>query len=207
MSSRTSFTIPVANQLLTPKAASTLDVSLAYDNQHVKHLAVFIHTSLWDLKLRKFMRKVAKPAAEPRSYVVQTGVMEYRRNRRHILAVPEPAPAQSPAAASSPTLSATAPQQPPTLSMLLTGVLPCQIRIYSLSLQFPPRHHQSLESIRRHRQGTLSDPKLHQSSLEKGMQEVPGSNGPAYCNAKRSQVVTRSGRISRLYPKSEEFVT
>ena len=46
MSSRTSFTIPVANQLLTPKAASTLDVSSAYDNQHVKHLAVFIHTSL-----------------------------------------------------------------------------------------------------------------------------------------------------------------
>ena len=113
------------------------------------------------------MRKVARPASEPRSYVVQTGVMEYRRNRRHILAVPEPAPAQSPAAASSPTLSGTAPQQPPTLSMLLTGVLPCQIRIYSLSLQFPPRHHQSLESIRRHRQGSLSDAQLHHSLLLK----------------------------------------
>ena len=46
MSSRTSFTVPVANQLLTPKAASTLNVSSAYDNQHVKHLAVFIHNSL-----------------------------------------------------------------------------------------------------------------------------------------------------------------
>ena len=59
---------------------------------------------------------VKKPAAEPRSYVVQTGVKEYRRNRRHILVVPEPAPAQSPAAASKPTLLATAPQLPPTLS-------------------------------------------------------------------------------------------
>ena len=46
MDSRTSLTIPVANQLLTPKAASTLNVSSAYDNQHVKHLAVFIHNSL-----------------------------------------------------------------------------------------------------------------------------------------------------------------
>ena len=59
---------------------------------------------------------VKKPAAEQGSYVVQTGVNEYRRNRKHILAAPEPAPAQSPAAASSPTLLATALQQPPTLS-------------------------------------------------------------------------------------------
>ena len=59
---------------------------------------------------------VKKPAAEQGSYVVQTGVKEYRRNLKHILAVLEPAPAQSPAAASSPTLLATALQQPPTLS-------------------------------------------------------------------------------------------
>ena len=59
---------------------------------------------------------VKKPAAEQGSYVMQTGVKEYRRNRKHILDVPEPAPAQSPAAASSPTLLATALQQPPTLS-------------------------------------------------------------------------------------------
>ena len=46
MSSRSSFTIPVANHLLTLKAASTLNASSAYDNQHVKHLALFIHNSL-----------------------------------------------------------------------------------------------------------------------------------------------------------------
>ena len=46
MSRRTSFTIPVANQLLTPKAASTLNVSSAYYNQRVKDLALFIHKSL-----------------------------------------------------------------------------------------------------------------------------------------------------------------
>ena len=59
MSSRTSFTIPVANQLLTPKAVGAVNVSSAYDNQHVKHLAVFIHNSLSDFKLTKVMRKVA----------------------------------------------------------------------------------------------------------------------------------------------------
>lgn len=59
MSRRTSFTIPVANQLLTPKAASTLNVSSAYHNQHVKDLALFIQNSLWDVKVTKVMRKVA----------------------------------------------------------------------------------------------------------------------------------------------------
>ena len=59
MSSCTSLTIPAANQLLIPKAASALNVPSAYDNRHVKHLAVFIHNSLWDFKLRKVMRKVA----------------------------------------------------------------------------------------------------------------------------------------------------
>ena len=43
--------------------------------------------------------------------------------------------------------------------------------------------------------------------LERGTPEVSGSNGLAYSNAKRPQVVTRSERISRPYPKSKEFVT
>ena len=67
MDSRTSLTIPVANQLLTPKAASTLNVSSAYDNQHVKHLAVFIHNSLREFKLRKILRKVALLRNQPQS--------------------------------------------------------------------------------------------------------------------------------------------
>ena len=151
---------------------------------------------------------VKKPAAEQGSYVVQTGVKEYLRNRKHILAVPEPAPAQSPAAASSPTLLATALQQPPTLSnaphqsptmsnedifpeFAIPAKTPSEPGVYQTS---PTR-----KFIR---------PKASpQSALEKGTPEVPGSNGPAYCNAKRLQVVTRSGRISRLYPKSEDFVT
>ena len=48
MSSRSSFTIPVANHV-TLKAASTLNASSAYDKQHVQHvqhLALFIHNSL-----------------------------------------------------------------------------------------------------------------------------------------------------------------
>ena len=151
---------------------------------------------------------VKKPAAEQGSYVVQTGVKEYRRDRKHILAVPEPAPAQSPAAASSPTLLATALQQPPTLSnaphqgptmsnedifpeFAIPAKTPSEPGVYQTS---PTR-----KFIR---------PKASlQSSLERGTPEVSGSNGLAYSNAKRSQVVTRSERISRPYPKSKEFVT
>ena len=46
-----------------------------------------------------------------------------------------------------------------------------------------------------------------QSSLGRGTPEVSGSNGLAYSIAKRSQVVTRSGRFARPYLKSKEFVT
>ena len=135
---------------------------------------------------------VKKPAAEPRCYVVQTGVEEYRRNR----------------ASSSPSLLATAPQQPPTLSnaphrgstMSNEDILP----EFTISPKTPPEPGVYQTSPKR----KFIRPKASlQSSLERGTPEVPSSNGPAYCNAKRSQVVTRSGRISRPYPKSEEFVT
>ena len=110
---------------------------------------------------------VKKPAAEQGSYVVQTGVKEDLRNRKHILAVPEPAPAQSPAAAPSPTLLATALQQPPTLSNA-----PHQSPTMSNEDIFPefaiPAKTPS-EPIRRHRQGSLSDPKLHYSLLLKAV--------------------------------------
>ena len=152
---------------------------------------------------------VKKPAAEQRSYVVQTGVKEYRRSRKHILAVPEPAPAQSPAAASSPTLNlATAPQQPPTLSnaphqgpTMSNGDIFPEFAIPAKTPSEPGDDQTSPT-----RKFIRSKASL-QSSLERGTPEVSGSNGLAYSNAKRSQVVIRSGRITRPYPKSKEFVT
>ena len=37
---------------------------------------------------------VTQPAPQPRSYIVEAEGKEYRRNRRHLLSVPEPAPAK-----------------------------------------------------------------------------------------------------------------
>ena len=132
----------------------------------------------------------------------------YRKNWRHILAVPEPAPAQSPTAASSPTLLAKASQQPPTLSnaphqgptMSNKDILP----EFAIPAKTPsePGVYQTSPTRK------FIRPKASlKSSLERGTPEVPGSNGPAYCKAKRSQVVARFTIISRSYPKSEEFVT
>ena len=151
---------------------------------------------------------VKKPSAKQGSYVVQTGVKEYRRNRKRILAVPEPAPAQSPAAASSPTLLATALQQPPTLSnaphqgptMSNEDIFP----EFAISAKTPSER--GVYQTSPTRKFIRSKASL-QSFLERGTPEVSGSNGLAYSNAKRSQVVTRSERISRPYLKSKEFVT
>ena len=147
---------------------------------------------------------VKKPTAKQGSYVVQTGVKEYRRNRKHILAVPEPAPAQS----SPTTATATALQQPPTLSnaphqgstISNEDIFP----EFTISAKTPsePGVYQTSPT----RKFIRPKASLH-SSLERGTQEVSGSNGLAYSNAKRSQVVTRSERISGPYPKSKEFVT
>ena len=43
---------------------------------------------------RKKVGVVKQPAPQPRSYIVEAEGKEYRRNRRHLLSVPEPAPAK-----------------------------------------------------------------------------------------------------------------
>ena len=141
---------------------------------------------------------VKKPAAEQGNYVVQTGVKEYRRNRKHILAVSCCCFFTDSLSYSSSTASNPVKCYSPGSYHVKWGYSPwvCNsrqdtIRAYQTS---PTR-----KFIR---------PKASlQSSLESGTPEVSGSNGLAYSNAKRSQVVTRSGRISRPYPKSKEFVT
>ena len=93
---------------------------------------------------------------------------------------------------------------PPSYFMLATGLNEDIFPEFAIPAKTPsePGVYQTSPT----RKFIRSKPSL-QSSLERGAPEVSGSNGLAYSNAKRSQVVTRSGRIARPYPKSKEFVT
>ena len=118
---------PVAKQLLTPKVTSSRIVASrlqwkrqqqkAYYNQHAKYLP--LHHPKWVVRLQteKSHEKVGivkKPAAKPRSYIVQTKEKEYRRNQGHLLAILKTIPPQS--AAQTPSHLPAAPQHPPTES-------------------------------------------------------------------------------------------
>ena len=77
----------------------------SYD-QHAKPLSPLRPQQVVRLRTDKGYEKVGiikQLVAQPRSYIVQAGGEEYRRNRRHLLAVPEPGPAQF----------TTLPQHPP----------------------------------------------------------------------------------------------
>ena len=68
---------------------------------------------------------------------MQTEGKEYRRNRRHLLAVPEPVPTRSPATAPVPPLAAV-PKQPRTVSnedILPESTSPvrCKLRKYKFN--------------------------------------------------------------------------
>ena len=116
MSRRTRGVLPVAKKLLTPKALNSRHVSSrlelkrqqqkAYYDQHAKPLPPLNPKQVVRLQTEKGYEKVGivkRPAAQPRSYIVEAGGKEYRRNRRHLLVVPEPVPVQP----------ASAPQQRP----------------------------------------------------------------------------------------------
>ena len=116
MSRQTRGVLPVAKKLLTSKTLKSRHVSSrlelkrqqqkAYYDQHAKPLPPLNPKQVVRLQTDKGYKKVGvvkRPAAQPRSYIVEAGGKEYRRNRRHLLAVPEPVPVQ-------PT---SAPQQPP----------------------------------------------------------------------------------------------
>lgn len=60
-------------------------------------------------KGREKIGNVKQPAAQPRSYIMQTEKKEYHGNRRHPLAVPEPVPAQWPVVAPTPAYLTAAP--------------------------------------------------------------------------------------------------
>ena len=107
MSRRTRCVLHVAKKLLVPKALNTRHVSSrlklkrqqqkSYHDQHAKPLLPLRSQQVVRLQTDKGYQKVGvvkQPAPQPRSYIVEAEGKEYRRNRRHLLSVPEPAPAK-----------------------------------------------------------------------------------------------------------------
>ena len=81
-------------------------------NMTAKHIPRLRPQQVVRLQTEKGHEKIGnvkQPAAHPRSYIMQTEKREYHRNRRHLLAVPEPAPAQWPVVAPTPAYLAAAP--------------------------------------------------------------------------------------------------
>ena len=107
MSRRTRCVLPVAKKLLIPKALNTRNVSSrlklkrqqqkSYHDQHAKSLQPLRSQQVVRLQTDRGYRKVGvvkQPALQPRSYIVEAEGKQYRRNRRHLLSVPELAPAK-----------------------------------------------------------------------------------------------------------------
>ena len=107
MSRRTRCVLHVAKKLLVPKALNTRHVSSrlklkrqqqkSYHDQHAKPLLPLRSQQVVRLQTDKGYQKVGvvkQPAPQPRSYIVEAEGKGYRRNRRHLLSVPERAPAK-----------------------------------------------------------------------------------------------------------------
>lgn len=88
---------PVANEVLILPKHLTIDFVSGTEMPTVRSL---LQSDLFHLSIHSMLSELRpkKVATQPRPYTVQAGEKEYRRNRRHLLAVPEPIPA---------------PQQPP----------------------------------------------------------------------------------------------
>ena len=139
---------------------------------------------------------VKRPAEQPRSYIVEAGGKDYRRNRRHLLFVPEPVPVQS----------TSAHQQPPAAS---------KRDVPSFSTVGSPSPHQSPSKTpvkftvpQEAPLRTLSRSQTPIKSFLSSTTESDVGNGNLFHpDAHKSQVVTRSGRISRPNPRYQDFVT
>ena len=77
-----------------PSVCSKRPLTIAAPN--LFHLSILSRHGRLSLHTRKGYEKVVivkQPTADPRSYIVNVGEREYRRNRRHLQAVPERTPA------------------------------------------------------------------------------------------------------------------
>jgi len=107
MSRQTRGVLPVAKKLLTSKTLKSRHVSSrlelkrqqqkAYYDQHAKPLPPLNPEQVVRLQTNKGYEKVGivkRPATQPRTHIVEAGGKEYRRNRRHLLVIPELVPVQ-----------------------------------------------------------------------------------------------------------------
>ena len=84
-----------SSQYLKCFLKSTLEQQKAYYDKHAKHLQPLHPQQVVRLQTEKGHEKIGivkQPAAKPKSYFVQTEGKECRRNRKNLLAVPEPVP-------------------------------------------------------------------------------------------------------------------
>ena len=139
-------------------------------------------------------------AALPRPYIVQAGEKEYRRNRRHLLAVPELGLAQF----------TTLPQHLPAATNQDANnpeINPSPIQSPSKTPAKSPGPQQSPARTPVRPQASDLKPVRPQANLSTTMYHVPVSSGLSHPDVQRPQVVTRSGRISRPNPRYQDFVT
>ena len=174
----------------------------SYD-QHAKPLSPLRPQQVVRLRTDKGYEKVGiikQLAAQPRSYIVQAGGEEHRRHCRHILAVPEPGPAQF----------TTLPQHPPAATnqdATNPEINPSSIQSPSKTPAKSPGPQQSPTKMPVRPQAPDLKPVRPQATLSTTMSHVPVSSGLSHPGVQRPQVITRSGRISRPNPRYQDFVT
>ena len=190
------------------KAPTTENLLWSTCQPNISRLSV--HNRLWDFKLRKVKRKLAILSSQllsqdPTSCKLKK--KEYDRNRRHLLAVPEPAPAQWPFVASTPAYLAAAPHG--------------SIAFHCVKCSSTASHHfkkgmlpvtspattaakTSAEQSAVCSQSEVADKEAYQTPSSAKAFSWTGTQRPL---VQRPQIVTRSGRISRPKPKYGDFVT
>ena len=130
---------------------------------------------------------------------MQAGGKEYRRNRRHLLAVPEPGPAQF----------STVPQHLPAATNQDAAnpeINPSPLQSPSKTPAKSPGPQQSPARTPVTPQASDLKPVRPHATLSTTMSHVPVSSGLSHPGVQRPQVVTRSGRISRPNPRYQDFV-
>ena len=196
MSRRTRCLLPVAKKLLAPRALNNKHVSShlkskrmqqkAFHDRGAKPLPPLNPQQVVRLSTSKGYEKVGvvkQPTADPRSYIVNVGEREYRRNRRHLLAVPQCAPTPLEETNQNvPAFPAVANQiASPFSSVESPPVTPAKSPV--------PAHSPLRTPVRPE---TPVKPPSKPSTAN-----VSGSSCPSRANAQTPVVVARSGRISK----------
>ena len=206
MSRRTRCLLPVAKKLLAPRALNNKHVASHLKSKHMQQKAFYDRGAkplpplnpqqVVRLQTSKGYEKVGivkRPTADPRSYIVDVGEREYRRNRRHLLAVPERAPTPLE------ETNQNVPAFPAAANQIASPFSSVESPPVTLAKSPVPGHSPLSPRVR---------PETPVKSPSKpSTANVSGSSCPSCANAQRPLVVTRSGRISKPNTRYQDFVT